>query len=77
MMYCKELVMAETSKINYFECDLQSLLESKGWTIEEAAVALGDSSHRLRRVSEGLEPLGKTATLAAIALKYNLDAIVE
>lgn len=57
------------------DCNLELLLEMKGWGIEEAAEALGDSTLRLYRVLEGQEPLGKTATLAAIALKFNLPSM--
>lgn len=67
--------MALTNIISYSECNLQLLLDIRGWTIEEAAIALGDSPERLNKVLDGFEPLGRTATLAAIALKHNLDAI--
>lgn len=56
-------------------CNLTLLLNTKGWTVEEAASAIGDSTLRLYRVLDGDEKLGKTATLAAIALKSNLEPI--
>lgn len=67
--------MALTNNNTYSECNLQLLLDVRGWTVEEAAIALGDTPDRLYRVLDGLEPLGRTATLAAVALKLNLDAI--
>lgn len=67
--------MALTNNNTYSECNLQLLLDSRGWTIEDAAVALDDTPDRLYRVLDGLEPLGRTATLAAIALKYDLKPI--
>lgn len=57
------------------KCNLVVLLEQKGWTVEEAAEALGDSPLRLYRVLEGLEPLGRTACLAVLALQHNLDPL--
>lgn len=67
--------MALTNNITYSECNLQLLMDIRGWNIEEAAEALGDMPDRLKRVLDGLEPLGRTATLAAIAIKNDLDAI--
>lgn len=57
------------------QCVLRQLIEIKGWNVEEAAEALGDCPPRLYRVLELEEPLGKTATLAAIALIHNLNPI--
>ncbi len=57
------------------KCNLQLLLEQKNWSVEQAAEALGDSPLRLYRVLEGEEPFGRTATLAALALKHNLPPI--
>lgn len=57
------------------QCLLRQLIEIKGWSVEEAAEALGDCAPRLYRVLELEESLGKTATLAAIALIHNLDPI--
>ncbi len=54
---------------------LQTLLDEQGWTVEEAAEAMGDSPLRLYKVLEGAEELGRTATLAALALKHNLEAL--
>jgi len=64
--------MSQMPAVKYVNCNLTYLLEAKGWDIDEAAKALGDSSLRLYRVLEGLEPFGRTATLAALALKNNL-----
>ena len=64
--------MSTRPAIKYVNCNLTNLLEAKGWDVEEAAEALGDSPLRLYRVLEGLEPLGRTATLAALALKNDL-----
>ncbi len=50
-------------------------LNATGLTVECAAVALGDSPLRLYRVLEGVEPLGRTAALAAAALTNNLPEI--
>lgn len=67
--------MAANSKKIEVYCNLSDLLELKEWSVEEAAEALGDSPLRLYRVLEGEEPLGRTATLAAIALKHDLKPI--
>ena len=56
-------------------CNLTLLLDEKGWTVEEAAEAIGDSPLRLCRVLEGDEKLGKTATLAVIAILHDLVPI--
>ncbi len=57
------------------KCNLQLLLDMKHWTIEEAADAIGDNPQRLQRVAEGLEPMGRTALLAALAIKNDLPPI--
>jgi hypothetical protein len=67
--------MAKSIKTSDHEYDLQLLMDNKGWNVEEAAVALGDTSQRLRRVLAGQEPLGRTATLAAMAMERDLDPI--
>ena len=51
-------------------------MATTGMTVEEVAEAIGDSPLRLYRVLEGLEPLGRTATLAIIALRNNLPTIL-
>lgn len=67
--------MAANSKKIEVYCDLSALLEARNWSVEEAAEALGDSPIRLYRVLEGEEPLGRTATLATLALKHGLKPI--
>lgn len=62
-------------KVEYKKCDLSLLLDIKGWTVEEAAAALGDTPSRLHRVLDGREPLGRTATLAAVAVLNDLPPI--
>ena len=57
------------------KCNLQLLLDFKGWTIEEAAQAIGDDPKRLHRVEQGLEPMGRTALLAALAVKNDLPPV--
>ncbi len=54
---------------------LEKLIKEKGWTVEIAAVELGDSPERLYEVLDGKEPLGRTATLATIALNHDLQPI--
>ena len=54
---------------------LGQFLNETGLTVEEAAEALGDSPLRLYRVLEGVEQMGLTAKLAAIAVKCNLPEI--
>lgn len=61
--------------VTYEQCSLPLLLEKRGWEIDEAAEALGDSPLRLYRVLEGDEPLGRTATLAALAILNRLELI--
>ena len=56
-------------------CTFSQFLEMTGMTVEEAAEALGDSPLRLYRVLDGTEPLGRTAKLAALAVKCNLPEI--
>ncbi len=56
-------------------CSLATLLQEKNWSVEEAAEALGDSTLRLYRVLEGEEALGRTASLAIIALMHDLEPI--
>ena len=58
------------------KCNLQLLLDYKNWTLEEAAEAIGDDPKRLLRVQKGLEPMGRTALLAALAVKNDLPPIV-
>ncbi|MEM7216524.1 MAG: hypothetical protein AAF423_13360 [Pseudomonadota bacterium] len=68
--------MSQAGKdVNFETCTLSLLLSRTGMTVEHAAEALGDSPLRLYRVLEGVEPLGRTATLAAISLKNNLPEI--
>ncbi|MEM9278367.1 MAG: hypothetical protein AAGA76_07320 [Pseudomonadota bacterium] len=67
--------MQADTEVEFEHCTLSLLLERTGMTVEEAAEALGDSPLRLYRVLEGDEPLGRTAQLAAIALKNNLPEI--
>ena len=55
---------------------LGHLMATTGMSVEEVAEAIGDSPLRLYRVLEGLEPLGRTATLAIIALQNNLPTIL-
>ena len=57
------------------KCNLQLLLDYKDWTIEEAAEAIGDDPDRLVRVAKGLEPMGRTALLAALAVKNGLPPL--
>jgi len=56
---------------------LQQLLDCKHWTLEEAAIAIGDNPKRLHRVIQGKEPMGRTATLAILAVKNNLAPVIE
>ena len=65
--------MYNCAQVTYERCNLELLLEKRGWEIDEAAEALGDSPLRLYRVLEGEEPLGRTATLAALAILNRLE----
>lgn len=56
-------------------CELSLMLEQTGMSLEQVAEAIGDSSSRLSRVSEGTEPLGRTAALAILARLHNLPEI--
>ena len=55
--------------------ELRNLMDVKGWTLGDLARELGDSELRLHEVMNGIEPLGKTAELAAMALQQGLQAI--
>ncbi len=68
------ILVLQTSK-TLVQSALNCLLDEKGWSVEEAAEALGDSPLRLYRVLEGDEELGRTASLATLALKHNLEPI--
>ena len=70
-----EKLQLDTETADEF-CILSNFLEESAMSVEEVAEAIGDSPLRLYRVLEELEPLGRTATLAIIALKNNLPEIL-
>jgi len=54
---------------------LESLMNQHNWSIKQLAVKIGDCPVRLTKVINGEEALGKTAELAAIAVKNRLSPI--
>lgn len=57
--------------------ELKELLAAKGWNVQQAAEALGDDEARLERVLKGQESLGKTASLAVLAVLNDLPPICD
>lgn len=54
---------------------LEVIMEQNNWSVEELADKMGDAPLRLYKVLSGEEELGKTAHLAALALRNKLPPI--
>ncbi|MEM7067236.1 MAG: hypothetical protein AAF478_00005 [Pseudomonadota bacterium] len=59
------------------ESCLNAVMEAKQWELERLAAEIGDDCARLRRVLEGEEELGQTATLALLAVVHGIPAIAR